>query len=62
MTVESGLMITAIMAALYGVGFAVMPKFVDWPRTGRMYTMGGAALIAAAGIALVLIPWLGDRA
>ncbi len=59
---ETGLAVTAVLAALYGVGFAVMPKVIDWPRSGRMYTMGGAALVAAAGILLVIIPWMGDRA
>ncbi|GAA1800895.1 hypothetical protein [Nostocoides veronense] len=62
MTAETGLAVTALIAALYGVGFAVLPKFVDWPRSSRVYTMGGAALVAAAGLLLVLIPWMGDRA
>ena len=62
MTIGTGATIVGVLATLYGVGFAVMPKAVDGSRTSRIYTLGGALLILVAVVVLILIPWMGDRA
>ncbi|MCW4602791.1 hypothetical protein ACWDHH_05235 [Janibacter hoylei] len=57
MSVTTGIVIVAVMAIAYGMGFAVLPM-QDWPRQRRSsYTQGGAGLIALLAIVLVLVPW-----
>jgi len=62
MGIETGLAVTGVIAALFGVGFAFLPKIVDSPRVERGYTMAGSLLVLACALALVVVPWMGDRA
>ncbi len=62
MDVNTGLVITGVVAALYGVGFAVVPKAASTgPGFQRGYVLGGAALVAICALAFVIIPWMGER-
>jgi len=61
MSVETGLVVTGLLAAIYGVGFAFAPKVVDWPRYERPYVLGGSVLVLLAAVFLVIMPWMGTR-
>ena len=63
MDVETGAMITAVVAAVYGVGFAIWPSVLGdrWGGVERHYTMFGALLVLVCAVALIVVPWLSGR-
>lgn len=61
MELSTGLAITALLAAVYGVGFALVPKTATGPVFQRVYVMGGGLFILACAIVLVIVPWIGER-
>lgn len=61
MPIQTGAAIVAALAAVYGIGFAVLPMH-DWSAQARSwYTLGGAGLIGLLLLALVIIPWFIQR-
>lgn len=61
MSMGTRLSILGVLGVIYGVGFAVFPKLAAWRRVERAYTIGGALLLLALALGLVVIPWLVDQ-
>lgn len=57
MSIDTGAMIVAVVAVIYGIGFAVLPM-QHWPQARRSrYTLWGSGLIGLLALVLVVIPW-----
>lgn len=54
---DIGAIIVVVVAVLYGIGFAVLPISRWSEQRRRIYTLGGAALIAVLVIVLIAVPW-----
>lgn len=55
---NAGLAITALVAVVYGVSFAVTPKQVQAQPAWRWWTVGGALVCLVLFIVFLVIPWL----
>lgn len=61
MSIQTGGTIVAVVAVIYGIGFALLPMR-DWSDQARSwYTLGGAGLVGLLFLALVIIPWFIQR-
>ena len=61
MSIETGGIIVAVVAAIYGIGFAILPMREWSDRARSRYSMWGSGLIALIFFALVLVPWFIQR-
>lgn len=57
MDVGTGALITAVVAAIYGIGFAVAPAIYKerWSGMQQRYTMVGAGIVAVCGVLFVVL-------
>lgn len=61
MSIQTGGTIVAVVAVIFGIGFALLPMR-DWSDQARSwYTLGGAGLVGLLFLALVVIPWFIQR-
>lgn len=61
MSIQTGGTVVAVVAVIYGIGFALLPMR-DWSDQARSwYTLGGAGLVGLLFLALVVIPWFIQR-
>ena len=57
MSIQTGAVVVAVVAVVYGLGFAILPMR-DWGESARSwYTLGGSGIIGVLALALIIVPW-----
>lgn len=56
MSGQTGVILVAVVAVIYGIGFAVLPMSSWDEQTRTRYARWGSALIAVLAIAFIVIP------